>query len=107
MKLHTRWFGLLAALHSAAAAAQAAPQAPQSPPPQKAPGAGRGEYRSPFAGYRPFRADEPLQDWRAANEAVREAGGHVGIVKAGKAEGPAAGPHSGHGAAPRPPGGKP
>lgn len=30
------------------------------------------EYRSAFAGYRPFR-DEPIAPWRDANEAVKEA----------------------------------
>lgn len=39
-------------------------------------------YTSPFADYRPFTAAEPLKDWRRANEEVREAGGHVGFMKA-------------------------
>ena len=46
-------------------------------PPPRTPGA----YRSPFADYRPF-ADEPLKDWRRANEEVHEAGGHAGLMKA-------------------------
>jgi hypothetical protein len=29
--------------------------------------------------YRRFTPDEPLLDWRAANEAVRQAGGHAGM----------------------------
>lgn len=29
--------------------------------------------------YRRFTPDEPLQEWRAANEAVRAAGGHAGM----------------------------
>jgi hypothetical protein len=47
-------------------------------PPSRPPGA----YRSPFADYRPFTTDEPLKDWRRANEDVHEAGGHVGLMKA-------------------------
>ena len=49
-----------------------------------------------FEGYRPYRADEPLIGWRAANDLVREIGGHVGIMKgsAGKDEAPGA--HAGH-----------
>ena len=34
-----------------------------------------------FLGYRPFNPQEPAKGWRAANEEVREAGGHVGIAK--------------------------
>jgi hypothetical protein len=39
-------------------------------------------YVSPFADYRRFGAEVPPKPWRAANEEVREAGGHVGILKA-------------------------
>ena len=46
-------------------------------------------YDSAFAGYRSFR-DEDLPDWRALNDDVARAGGHVGIL------GGAA--HAGHGA---------
>jgi len=42
------------------------------------PAAGTGETASAFAGYRPYRADEPLTDWRAANDLVARAGGHLG-----------------------------
>ena len=38
-------------------------------------------YRSSFDGYRRYNAQEPARQWRAANEAVRDAGGHVGILK--------------------------
>lgn len=41
-------------------------------------------YRSPFADYRRFTADEPLKDWRRANDEVRDAGGHVGLLKGGE-----------------------
>jgi hypothetical protein len=49
----------------------AATVAPQS-------AAGLGETTSAFAGYRPYRADEPLTDWRAANDQVGQQGGHTG-----------------------------
>lgn len=39
-------------------------------------------YASAFAGYRPFDPQEPAKPWRAANEEVREAGGHIGVMKA-------------------------
>lgn len=40
-----------------------------------------GLYDLPFADYRPFKADEPMKDWRKANDEVREAGGHIGLMK--------------------------
>lgn len=43
-------------------------------------------YRSPFADYRAFTPQEPAKDWRAANDEVRDVGGHIGLMK-GKAEG--------------------
>ena len=55
-------------------------------------------YRSPFADYRRFNAEEPLKSWRRANDEVRDAGGHVGLMK-GK-EGKAM-DHGGHGAKPK------
>jgi hypothetical protein len=56
----------------------------QVPAPAKAaPPASASGYQSPFAGYRPFNADEPMKDWRRANDEVREAGGHAGLVKGG------------------------
>ena len=39
-------------------------------------------YDSAFADYRPFDPQEPAKPWRAANEEVREAGGHIGVMKA-------------------------
>lgn len=36
------------------------------------------QYESAFAGYQPFR-EEKLQDWRALNDEVGRAGGHIGI----------------------------
>jgi hypothetical protein len=41
----------------------------------------KSAYDSPFDGYRPF--SEPLapKDWRKANDEVREAGGHIGLMK--------------------------
>jgi hypothetical protein len=38
-------------------------------------------YQSPFADYQRFDADARPKPWREANDAVREAGGHVGILK--------------------------
>jgi len=38
-------------------------------------------YASPFADYRPFTPQEPPKGWRAANDEVREVGGHVGLMK--------------------------
>ena len=49
------------------------------------------QYESAFAGYQPFR-EEKLQDWRALNDEVGRAGGHIGIFGG-------AGGHAGHGAA--------
>ena len=53
---------------------------------------------SAFAGYRRFTPEEPLKDWRAANEEVRAAGGHIGLVKdaAQTKAHPAADAHANH-----------
>lgn len=40
------------------------------------------EYRSAFSSYRKAGFDEK-RDWRQANDAVREAGGHAGALKDG------------------------
>ena len=40
-----------------------------------------GAFVSPLADYRRFDADVPLVDWRAANEEVKNAGGHVGLAR--------------------------
>lgn len=55
-------------------------------------------YRSAFTDYRRFNAQEPLESWRRANDEVRDAGGHVGLMKGtqGKAM-----DHGGHGAKPK------
>lgn len=100
--MHLRFAGaaLWAAFHVSAAWSQAAPS-PGHPGHHPAQGAGtpaakaerrpaakappsrpHGAYQSPFADYRPFATDEPLKDWRRANDEVREAGGHVGLMKA-------------------------
>lgn len=52
----------------------------QSAAPPAPPAAGP-TYVSPFADYRRFDAESPSKPWRLANDEVREAGGHVGIVK--------------------------
>ena len=51
-------------------------------PPEAQPSAATPEmtYRSAFADYRPFR-DEPVTDWRALNDDVAAAGGHIGIMR--------------------------
>ena len=56
--------------------------APQRPLPAQDPGARvpAPEYRSAFDGYQAF-ADQDLAPWREANDEVRSAGGHVGILK--------------------------
>lgn len=40
-------------------------------------------YRSAFAGYRPAAEDDatPDQNWRALNQKVGDAGGHMGMMK--------------------------
>lgn len=55
---------------------------------------------SAWSGYQAFNPAEPLLDWRAANDAVRQAGGHLGLMRSAKPDaGPAApgGDRSGHG----------
>ena len=54
-------------------------QAAASPP--APPAAAKESYASPFADYRRFDAESPPKPWRQANDEVREAGGHVGILK--------------------------
>ncbi len=42
------------------------------------------EYRSAFAGYRPFTEQE-LADWRRSNEEAGAAGGHAGLLRGQRA----------------------
>lgn len=68
-------------------------QAAATPPSAKEPKAApmpAPEDVSPFAGYRRFDPDAPLKPWRAANDEVRDAGGHVGILKGAASRAPAA-----------------
>ena len=58
----------------------------------------RTTYRSAYTDYRRFDAEGPLKGWRRANDEVRDAGGHVGLMKG--AEGKAM-DHGGHGAKPK------
>jgi len=101
MKRFLAAVGLLALLHSAAAWPQGAhsshgkPAAKEShaKPAMKAPEVkpasappvvmprDSASYRSPFTGYRLFTPDEPMRQWRAANDEVRDSGGHVGLMK--------------------------
>jgi hypothetical protein len=84
--------GLLFCLAFAAHADEAAnsPAAPSagSPPPASAPASGEPSarlavppYRSPLHGFPPYRADEPLRDWREVNDEVGRLGGHVGHLR--------------------------
>jgi hypothetical protein len=58
-------------------------------PPVFAETAGPVAYESAFEGYRSYR-EQPLADWRGANEDVAAAGGHIGIMRgAAKAATPA------------------
>lgn len=66
-----------------ALAAACAPVPVATSQPAAKPPASAAPHRSAFEGYRAYKADEPLEDWREANERVREAGGHVGIMKGG------------------------
>jgi hypothetical protein len=60
--------------------------APKNPPAAEQSGQAKfgeaGAYDSPFLDYRPFDPQEPAKPWRAANEEVRDAGGHLGVMKA-------------------------
>ena len=69
-------------------------KASRAQPPSTRPAA-QGIYRSAFGDYRGFTPEEPLVDWRGANEQVREIGGHVGLMK-GAQQGTAAAGHHGH-----------
>ena len=67
----------LAALPLAAVAqSQPAPQEAQAPVPA-------ATYRSAFTGYRPAAEEDatPDQAWRALNDKVGKAGGHMGMMK--------------------------
>ena len=59
-------------------------------------------YHSPFEGYRPFSEAVAPKDWRRANDEVREAGGHIGLMKGQGAQPQGAG-HGAHGAKAAPP----
>ncbi|MGK5050386.1 hypothetical protein [Janthinobacterium sp. RB2P8] len=61
---------------SPVAAVTPTPQEAQAPVPATT-------YRSAFAGYRPAAEDDatPDQAWRAVNEKVGKAGGHMGMMK--------------------------
>lgn len=86
----------IAALGAVAAYSLFEAQAAELVPPPGGHGHGRGQgeqrppvdrdrtqelYRSPFADYRPFSVELSPKDWRRANEEVRDAGGHIGLMK--------------------------
>ena len=99
---------LAAALQASFAWTQGAAPSPAGAPPKAAetrakPAAAsldvpKPTYRSAFTDYRRFNAEEPLRSWRRANDAVRDAGGHVGLMKG--TEGKAM-DHGGDGAKPQ------
>lgn len=66
--------------------AQPAREAKATTAPKVSAGGPNAGYRSPFADYRAFDADVPLKDWRRANDEVRDAGGHVGLMKGADAQ---------------------
>jgi hypothetical protein len=69
------------AVATAGATAAAEPRRPDPRDPKaKAPPV---EYRSAFEAYRSY-AEPELAPWRAVNDEVRKAGGHLGIVRASK-----------------------
>jgi hypothetical protein len=82
----------LAAATAGSAAAQARPDPADAK--AKAPAV---EYRSAFESYRPYVEPE-LASWRAVNEEVRSAGGHVGLMRGQGQEKPPEKPaaHGGH-----------
>ena len=77
----------LCALWAATLAMPAAAQHQHHTPPAAPPAAAAVARPAPakpqgaLAGYRAFDAAEPLKDWRLANEEVRAAGGHAGLLK--------------------------
>jgi hypothetical protein len=93
--MHKEILFALAAMTAGAVAAQQPPRPDPADPNAPVPSI---EYRSAFTDYRPYSEPE-LAAWRAANQAVAAAGGHVGIARSqGKADKPAAKPpaHEGH-----------
>ena len=67
-------FAALVALATATAAGQETPRPDPADPRVKVPGV---EYRSAFAGFRPF-AEEKVAPWRESNEAAKDARSHGG-----------------------------
>lgn len=72
--MRTNFLVVPALLLAGAAAAQGDGRANPTDPRAKAPPV---EFRTAFEGYRPF-AEQELQDWRKANDAVGAASGHAG-----------------------------
>jgi len=79
---------LCAAVVAAPLAAQT--RIPPSDPANPAAPAAALRYESAFAKYQSYR-DPELADWRALNDEVRDAGGHIGIFRGAG--------HAGHGSA--------
>lgn len=90
MKLHLVLAASVLTLLSMSALAQHSHHSPKAEPSARAaeakPQPRRGGFESAFAGYRLFAPDEPARDWKRANEEVRDAGGHVGLMKGESAQ---------------------
>jgi hypothetical protein len=79
----------LAEAHEAQSTGKKSQQRSSQPLPQPA---SQTLYASAFTDYRPFSGDAAPKDWRKANDEVRDAGGHIGLMKGQPA------PLRGHGA---------
>lgn len=75
--MYKRTFCALAIAVAGAAMAQNAPQPNPADPKVRVP---PQEYRSAFAGYRPY-AEPEIAPWRSANDEAGRVGGHLGIVR--------------------------
>ena len=73
--MYTTYPGVLLGAYFALGAPVTLAAAPH--PAQTAPTA---SYQSAFEGFRSHR-EEPIADWRAVNEDVARAGGHIGIMR--------------------------
>ncbi len=90
---------VLSALALWSAASHAQPGHLHTPPdrnaaPASEPSRPSSSYGSAFAGYRPFRIDEPLADWRRSNDEMGELSGHIGHIKGVDKKQPSDEPHA-------------
>lgn len=87
------------AIFAAGADAQTRPEPADPGAPAPPPG-----HASAFDGYRAYR-DEPVASWREVNDAVREAGGHAGVLRAEQQVPAGSAPDAAHGTSGRMPAG--